>query len=145
MLAWLLAVSAGVALGGWLQGDRPSQHTAEPSRSAASQSPLPIDPRMPFQLRVARVTLGERASGTSISQALISVNGDPARPFALGALVRDGLYVREITADHVRVANDDGTLIFDLAVDDRAPSARPAEDAVDPVALQIRRQTGAGR
>jgi hypothetical protein len=101
-----------------------------------SKAAIPVDPRMPMQLRVTRVITAGQATS---SQAFISINGEPARPFAVGALVRDGLYVRSVAANRVRITNDDTTIVFDLAVEG-ADQGAPAED---PAALQIKRQMGA--
>jgi hypothetical protein len=118
-LSWALALGVGIAIGAALQWYvsgllRPSVDLAQPRPRLAA---LPVDPRMPLQLRVTRVILAGPATEASNSQALISVNGEKARPFAIGALVRDGLHVRSVAADRVRITNDDSTVVFDLAVD----------------------------
>lgn len=90
----------------------------------------PRDPGMPYRFEVLGVTARAGANGAPPEDlAWIAVDGEPARLVALNAELRPGIRLREITARHVRIANDDSTMVWDLSV---PPPAGAAVTGPDP-------------
>lgn len=122
---------------------QPDRNGAEGRHVAADTS----DSRVPVRLRVTAVLLqhGQGIGAGPGSQAMISVNGGATRPFALGARVHQDLFLRTIAADRVRIANDGGTVVFDLSVDTTASTSTAEVTRSGPGVSEVREQEAVAR
>lgn len=123
---WLLQVSSQ---GGWtpVQGMAPSVPQADTDSVARALGAFgPVEqgaaPAAPSRLRL----LGVIVQGASLGAALIAVDGQPARPWQVGAAVAEGLVLQSIDQRSVRLGESrSGATTMELKVPPLPNAERP--------------------